>query len=337
MEIPDSIKSVLTKSANYSLAIKTKSTYKTAYNMLQKCQSETKQDLTFPLNESKALTFIGWCIKRKNKVSTIRSYLSGLKKAHTANNLAAPNLATPLINSVLGGHEKKENQAQRSKKPKRLPCTTNTLRLIKSQLKKSKLESSEQIALYATCTTLFFGAPRTSEALPKSEKAFDPALCVTKKDIKFVKPSGIEGKRSVEITIKNSKANRSKVAETLVIYETGDDICPIKALDKLWFYVKDLPNHSPLFSCKNGKPITPKRLNAFLKDHVTPHLKRGNISGHSFRSGLISIFAKLGYSNDQLMVIGRWSSRAYEVYIKCGKTKRHQMALASSRPKNLGT
>jgi hypothetical protein len=42
---------------------------------------------------------------------------------------------------------------------------------------------------------------------------------------------------------------------------------------------------------------------------------------------LISLFAKQNISNDQLKTIGRWSSRAYEKYIKLGRTKRNKMAL----------
>ena len=125
--------------------------------------------------------------------------------------------------------------------------------------------------------------------------------------------------------------NKSKFAETLVIFETRDEICPIKALDKLMICTKKLPKSSPLFSTSEGKPLTQKRLNEVLKDLVSPHLKKGGqISGHSFRAGLISIFAKAGYSDDQLQKIGRWSSRAYEFYIKCGKTNRHQMAIQCS-------
>ena len=331
LDIPEDIKSTLAKTANFSLAIKTKSAYKTAYNMLMECQNETGKLQNFPLNEEQVLTFVGWCLKKGNKATTIRSYLSGLKKAHVANNFTAPKTDTPLIKSVLDGHMNKVNQSSRASKAKRLPCTLNTLRLIKGNLKKSKLQKSEKIAIHAACTTLFFGAIRAGEALTKSEKVFDPTLCITKGDLKFVEPSSSENKRSVEITMKNSKTNRSRFAETLVIYETGDELCPIKALDKLMICTKNLPKSAPLFATSEGKPITQKRLNSVLKELVSPHLKNGGqVTGHSFRAGLISIFAKAGYSDDKLQQIGRWSSRAFEFYIKNGKTNRHQMAIHCS-------
>ena len=330
LDIPENLKNVLAKSANFSLAIKTKSAYRTAVNMLVKCQEETKENLSFPLSESKVLVFVAWGIKRGYKDSTLKSYMAGLKKAHIANNFQPPNMSTPLINSVLEGHSKKINQKARNKKPKRLPCTLNTLRLIKQKLAKSQLPNSEKVAFHATCTTLFFGAIRAGEALTKSEKAYDPSMCITNRDLKFVEKSKSEEKRSVEITIKNSKTNKSKIPETIVIYETGDHVCPVRALQKLVDHNKNLPKDFPLFASSDGRPITHQRLNNMLNEFINPHLPFGKLSGHSFRSGLISIFAKAGYSNDQLKQIGRWSSRAFKCYIKSGKTARHQMAVACS-------
>ena len=60
------------------------------------------------------------------------------------------------------------------------------------------------------------------------------------------------------------------------------------------------------------------------------HFKPGKITSHSFRAGLISMFAKLGHSDQQLQAIGRWSSRAYAHYIKLGRSKRHEMTAAAS-------
>ena len=90
-----------------------------------------------------------------------------------------------------------------------------------------------------------------------------------------------------------------------------------------------LPLDSPAFCDSKGKALTLNRLNRCLNMFLNSHFKHGKISGHSFRAGLVTMFAKLGYDSFQLKQIGRWSSRAYECYIKLGQTKRFQMATDS--------
>ena len=50
------------------------------------------------------------------------------------------------------------------------------------------------------------------------------------------------------------------------------------------------------------------------------------MTSHSFRAGIASLMGVLGYSDDQIMAIGRWSSSAFERYLKLPRTKRAQMA-----------
>ena len=89
---------------------------------------------------------------------------------------------------------------------------------------------------------------------------------------------------------------------------------------------KDIPDDFPVFSMPNGKPLTQRKFNKILKD-LTGHLfKNGKITGHSFRYGLVSLFANLGYSEEDLKRIGRWSSRAYLHYVKHGKSVQKSMA-----------
>ena len=84
LNLPPSIASTLQKSANFSLATKTKSSYNTAFNMLLKCKEEFPDSFQFPLSERDILIYIGWNIDRGLKAKTIRSYLSGLKTMHRA-------------------------------------------------------------------------------------------------------------------------------------------------------------------------------------------------------------------------------------------------------------
>ena len=82
-----------------------------------------------------------------------------------------------------------------------------------------------------------------------------------------------------------------------------------------------------MFCLPCGKPLTSKQLNCYLDNLVNIHLTKGKISAHSFRAGLVSIFAQQDVSDSDLKLIGRWSSRAFEHYIKLGRTKRLNIAL----------
>lgn len=52
----------------------------------------------------------------------------------------------------------------------------------------------------------------------------------------------------------------------------------------------------------------------------------GHVSSHSFRSGIATLMGQLGYSDEQIKAIGRWSSKAFEEYLKMPRTKRLAMA-----------
>ena len=53
---------------------------------------------------------------------------------------------------------------------------------------------------------------------------------------------------------------------------------------------------------------------------------KGRFSSHSFRIGLASTMAEKGLSTDDIKEAGRWSSKAYEEYLKLPQTRRVQAA-----------
>ena len=48
----------------------------------------------------------------------------------------------------------------------------------------------------------------------------------------------------------------------------------------------------------------------------------GYIASHSFRAGMVSVMARLGYSEEQIKIQGRWSSDAFRRYLKLGRGER---------------
>ena len=80
------------------------------------------------------------------------------------------------------------------------------------------------------------------------------------------------------------------------------------------------------------------RVNVFLpvKNSLIPlsqfdvDFSKFSVQSHSFRSGMATALAQLGYDEPDLMDIGRWSSQSYKAYTKLGRSihvkKLHQMS-----------
>ena len=66
----------------------------------------------------------------------------------------------------------------------------------------------------------------------------------------------------------------------------------------------------PAIRLDSGENYTGKEFNRDLRQLLSPHVnyQKGTISSHSFRSGLASLMATLGYSDLDIITIGRWKS-----------------------------
>ena len=333
--LPWIIEETLLDTVNYALSKKTKSVYDTSANMLEDCRIVMGETMPLPLSERDILIFVGYNIRKGNKVGTIRSYLTGLKKYHLALGFKSFEYNSPLVKEILEGHDKKRRVERAGKLPikkfgqtYRLPCTPTILKLIKVELKQSKLSSEEKIFAWAASSLSFYGALRGGELLEQEEREFAACDSLLIKDVEICKPDST-GKESVTLRIKNSKTKKGQ-AEIVTIYASDSSNCPVAAVKKVLAITKGHPNDTPLFCDHSGRNFTLKRFNTILRQISEKHFRQGRISAHSFRSGLVSYFAKLGHSDHDLKVLGGWSSRAFLEYVKLGRSKRHEMAVKAS-------
>ena len=72
----------------------------------------------------------------------------------------------------------------------------------------------------------------------------------------------------------------------------------------------------PLFLFVNGKPLTHSSLTDWLRQIMTSARVPGNFSSHSFRIGAATVAARSGIPDHLIQTMGRWSSNAYQLYIK---------------------
>jgi hypothetical protein len=134
LNLPSETAAALSEMGNMGISNSTWSTYKTASTMIQKCEIESKADLSIPFDQKKTLIFIEWLVRvRKLKGSTINSYLAGVRQLHVVKGLDPPNMRSSLVKLVLKGIENRDGIQKRSgTKVGRLPMTMNMMLIFKN-------------------------------------------------------------------------------------------------------------------------------------------------------------------------------------------------------------
>jgi len=320
----------LRHAASHSMAKRTWLSYKTAERMLAKYLKEVNQPLELPTSESTLLGFVHWLAYTKGlKAGTISGYISGIRNLHIVKGIEEPNLRSNLLKMVLEGRRNIDAIGRTvSCKQERQPVTLDIMQLLKAKLSGWQAQPADRLTAWVICTLLFHGACRGGELLCKAENAFDPAIDLLRKDLSLRQVGGNisekgEG-RNIQLKLKMPKEAKDKRAVIVDIFESGSVICPVRAVDKWLKATVGAEMEEPAFIWSSGKPVTARSLNRVIKDMLDADLPQHGISVHSFRTGAASMMAELGYPDEDIKAIGRWSSRAFENYIKLERTKRIQ-------------
>ena len=80
----------------------------------------------------------------------------------------------------------------------------------------------------------------------------------------------------------------------------------------------------PVFRWESGQNVTPREYNACLKSLLKETIKYedGKVTSHSFRAGVATTMARLGYGEEMIQLQGCWVSQAYLRYCKRGRVNR---------------
>lgn len=319
----------LSSLANHSLTRSTWSSYTTAEKMLQTCCTDTERTLSYPLEQDDILFFIGWLNNRGLSSSTISCYISALRQVHLSKGVQPPLLCTDLVNQILAGKKHIDN-TERKIGPVRIPVTPTLLRILKLQISLDPtICQHDRVLLWFVCSLAFHGSFRMGELLSRKTLIFDPNYSLLQRDVRC-KGTEINGIKVnfIQISLKSTKT--SATTTTVVdVFSTNNDICPFKAYTKWSKVITETPS-LPAFQLRSGKLLTGTFLNKKLKFWLADYLdfSKTSVSGHSFRAGLVSVLGSLGFEDHNLKTIGRWSSRAFELYTKLPRTKRLAMAKA---------
>ena len=322
--LPGHVKDKLATWVNHSKANGTWSTYRTAERMALLCQKETKTTFEWPMTTENTLLFVYWLIEeRKLKVATVNSYLAGIRQVHIMKGLPEPKLREELVKQALKGRRNMEAQGKNrtdTTAKRRIAMTIPLMKLLKERIRTADLEKESKLMLWTVSTLLFFGAFRISELVSIHESTFDPDHTLLGRDVQLV---DTDSGRVLSITLKCPKERAASDATIVDIFESGGSLCPIKAFSR-WQTWSSRQMDMPLFRAGDGTPLTCRKYNELLKKMLDKHahFSGGSISAHSFRAGITTILGTKGFSDDEIKLVGRWSSRAFEIYMKGHRTKR---------------
>jgi hypothetical protein len=126
----------------------------------------------------------------------------------------------------------------------------------------------------------------------------------------------------VQVRVKAPKEDRKGEQTIVDVFETGTDICPVRAVKKWRAATREAAEDMPAFVFESGWPITGASFNAVLRERLANILGEVKITAHSFRIGAASRLGELGVSDKEVKAVGRWGSRAFETYLRLPRTKR---------------
>ena len=117
-----------------------------------------------------------------------------------------------------------------------------------------------------------------------------------------------------KVRIKCSKTDPFRAGCDIYLGRGSGSVCPITALGTYLSLRGSAPG--PLFLFSDGRPLTRQQLSSFLQSTLHGAGYSGAYSGHSFRIGAATTAAARGVPDHLIKTLGRWSSEAYQIYIR---------------------
>lgn len=195
---------------------------------------------------------------------------------------------------------------QGSHQPKRQPITSDLLQIICHSLDPS---DHNHTMLRAACCLGFFGFLRAGEFTVNSP--FNPDIHLTINDIQA---GSLLNPCSFRIFIKCSKTDPFRQGCYVYIGTGSSDLCPVRALIQYLHLRGSTPG--PLFLLADGTPLNRQWLSSTIQSILSSAGVPGCFTGHSFRIGAATSAASRGLPDHLIKTLGRWSSDAYQLYIR---------------------
>ena len=236
--------------------------------------------------------------------SSIKVYLSGIRALHIEQGFPDPLANCLRLQRVIRGIKRSQGSSSSS----RLPITDDLMFVIWRSL---DLRLPDHLMFWAACSLGYFGFLRASEFTVPSLASFSPSSHLGVQDIAVDSPSTPSCMR---VKIKASKTDPFRKGAFIHIGLGRPPLCAVHSLLSYLAHRGNVPG--PLFLFQNGQPLSRSLLTDWLRQILASANIPGNFSSHSFRIGAATVAARNGVPDHLIQALGRWSSSAYQLYIR---------------------
>ena len=321
--IPEKYAETYARALNGSVSRNTWKQRKSVTSTIKRCKQGSGYPLVFPWGDRELQIFVGWAMDEDLQSSTISQYVSNVRALHRDLNLVMTGDCWPFLQNILKGHDN-----LRKTNPSRIPMTPDLMFALKMKLSKSNLGTAERRLIWTICTCLFVGNFRVGEILAPTKTRFCPDTTLLGRDVKLVK-CNVKGQEveMLKFMVKKPKESKGTHDVEVEMFDLGQQCFynPTVAWKKWQQKSKlELKDDLPVFRRENGSLFTARDLNMVLKTMLEEKVRymEGYIASHSFRAGLVSVMARLGYTEEEIKRQGRWRSDSYLAYVKMGRAAR---------------
>ena len=264
-----------------------------------------------PLTEDKACLFVAYLVDSKLKHSTIKGYLSAVRRLQVVAGMGDPFAGSwPRLECALKG-VKRAAAVSGVEARVRLPVTPKILKLLRS-VWSGNSSGFDSVMLWAACCMCYFGFLRSGEVTVPSLKEYDGGAHLSEGDVSL---DSVKSPKMVQVRVKQSKTDPFRKGVMVYLGRTGGELCPVAAVSAYLAVRGRAPG--PFLVFKGGEPLSReifvRRVRAALREVGVDSDK---YAGHSFRIGAASTAAAVGVEDSLIQTLGRWKSSAYLSYVR---------------------
>lgn len=261
-----------------------------------------------PVNISIVCAYIMHCLlAQKMQPSSIKSQVSGIQfHLRCLDPSVCSLLGHPSIRLLLDGIKKEAPKG----KDKRLPLTLSLVKKLVTKLRQGCFSPYVDSLLEAVFLCAFYGFLRVGEFTTRNN-IFDASYDLTVSDITL-------DEHYFSIFLKHSKSDKESKGIPVIIARTNTDFCPFHSMSRYLGFRPHARPDEPLFITEERKAMSRSWFAARLRlacqsCGLSPEL----YTSHSFRIGAATTAASVTTIHT-LKTLGRWSSAAYERYVRPG-------------------
>ena len=309
---------------DHGLAGSTQRTYRSGLNRYLSFCFAFGVTNPFPVSETLLCYFVTSLARDGIAPSTIKTYLAAVRHAQIMRGHPEPRESStlPRLRLVQNGVRRVRAESVTTSPPTRLPISLSLLRLLRPP---PETASYDECLLWAAAATCFFGFFRAGEITVPSPTAFDARFHLAWGDV-----AASQDNRMLRVYLKRSKTDQLMRGTEVFIGATGDDLCPVRAIQEYVSRRGSAPG--AFFKSAEGTPLSKSRFVGLVRSALTrAGVPIDGYSGHSFRIGAATAAAQAGIPDSVIQALGRWSSQAFLRYIRTPRENLAQHSLAIAR------